>query len=159
MDEATTEQAAPAVFRLPRTAYLIVLFVAFGTIPVAFTAAGYGHDSSGGLTGPPAVIGWQTALLVIPVLAAVFIARTATFVDADGLRVRAAFGSRRLGWDEIRGLAVRERDVYAVVEDGAVRLPCVHVNSLAELARASGGRLPPIASPRPKFAPGKRRRR
>jgi hypothetical protein len=147
------------VFRLPRTAYLIVVFVAFGTVPLAFTAAGYGRSDSGGLVGPPAVIGWQTALLVIPALAAVFIARTATFVDAGGVRVRAAFGSRSMRWDDIRGLSVSGRDVYAVVEGGAVRLPCVHVQDLAAVARAAGGHLPQIADPKPRFAPQKSRRR
>jgi hypothetical protein len=149
----------PAVFRLPRTAYLIVLFVALGTIPIAFTAAGYGRDSSGGLVGPPAVIGWQTALLVVPVLAAVFIARTATFVDTTGVRVRAAFGSRQLRWDDIRGLSIDGNDVYAIVAGGAVRLPCVHLHDLAAVSRAAGGHLPELAEPKPKFAPQKGRRR
>jgi hypothetical protein len=151
--------SATAVFRLPRTAYLVVLFVAFGTVPLAFTAAGYDRNSHGGLVGPPAVIGWQTALLVIPVVAAVFIARTATFVDASGIRVRAAFGSRLMAWDEIRGLSVNGRNVYAVLPDGSVRLPCVHVADLAALSRAAGGHLPEIARPKPRSAPQKGRRR
>ena len=147
------------VFRLPRTAYLIVLFVAFGTVPVAFTAAGYDRNDSGGLIGPPAVVGWQTGLLVIPVVATIFIARTATFVDVSGIRVRAPFGSRTMSWSDIRGLSVSGRNVYAVLMDGSVRLPCVHVNNLATLSRAAAGHLPEIANPKPKFAPQKGRRR
>jgi hypothetical protein len=152
-------ESTGAVFRLPRTAYLIVLFIAFGTFPLAFTAEGFRHDSGGGLVGPPAVVGWQTLLLLVPVVAAVFIARTATFVDGSGIRVRAAFGSRRLDWDEVRGLSVSGRSVYAVLGEGSVRLPCVHVADLAAVSRAAAGHLPPIAAPQPKFAPQKGRRR
>jgi hypothetical protein len=147
------------VFRLSRSAYLIVLFLAFGTVPLAFTADAFIFDNHGAPTGPPATVGWQTAFLVIPVLVAVFIARTATFADASGLRVRALFGSRRLTWDEIRGLSLDGRNVYAVTAGGAVRLPCVHMNDLAALSRASEGRLPELADPRPKYAPSRRRRR
>ncbi|MGN6605892.1 MAG: PH domain-containing protein [Jatrophihabitans sp.] len=147
-----------AVFRLPRTAYLIVLFVLFGAAPVAFTSGGLGHDSNGGLVGSQAAISWQTTVLIIPVLVAVFIARWATFVDDRGIRVRVAFGSRLLAWDEVRGLAVEGRTVYAVVDGGAVRLPCVHVNQLAQLARASAGRLPQLRDPKLKAAPSRRRR-
>ena len=149
---------APAVFRLPRTTYLIVLFLAFGTVPLAFTADNFTFDSRGGAQGAPGVIGWQTLLLIIPVVAAVFIARTATFVDGSGITVRALFGRTRLPWDVIRGLSVSGRNVYAVVADGSVRLPCVHVTGLAEVSRAAGGRLPAIANPKPKFAPSRRRR-
>jgi hypothetical protein len=150
---------APHAFRLPRSTYLVVLFLVFGTVPLAFTAAGFDHDNSGGLVGPPAVVGLQTLLLVIPVFAAAFIARTATFVDDTGIQVRAVFGSRRFGWDDVRGLSVDGRGVYAVTSDGSWRLPCVHVNDLAAVSRASGGRLPEIANPKPKYAPRRRRRR
>jgi hypothetical protein len=46
-----------------------------------------------------------------------------------------------------------------VLGDGAVRLPCVRVADLAAVSRASGGHLPEIADPVPKFAPQRRRRR
>ena len=152
-------EAAPAVFRLPRTSYLLVLFVAFGTVPLAFTAANFHFDGTGASQGAPAVYGWQLVLLTLPLLALVYIARTATFVDATGIRVRALFGSRQMPWTAIRGLSTDKRTVYAVLADGAVRLPCVHVNTLAALARASGGHLPEIADPRPKFAPSRAQRR
>jgi hypothetical protein len=150
---------AQRVFRLPKSTYLVVLFLLFGTVPLAFTAASFSHDKTGGLVGPPAVVGAQTLLLLIPVLAATFIARTATFVDESGIRIRAVLGSRRLGWDEVRGLSVDGRSVYAVTADGSWRLPCIHVNDLAAVSRASGGRLPEIADPKPKFAPTRRRMR
>jgi Bacterial PH domain len=144
--------AAVLVFRLPRSAYLAVLFLIFGVAPLAF--AGRGGDE-----GSPAGISWRILLLAVPVLAAVFIARTATFVSAAGFRVRAAFGSRELRWDEVRGVSVGERSVYAVTGDGAVRLPCVRVADLAAISRTSGGRMPEIAEPARKYAPARRRRR
>ncbi|MDT4891195.1 MAG: hypothetical protein QOE97_230 [Pseudonocardiales bacterium] len=145
------EPAAARTFRLPALAYLIVLFLFFCVAPLAFT------DSADNRSA--AVVGPQTLLVLIPVAVAVFIARTATVVGRDGIRVRALLGRRDLPWDEVRGLSVAERSVYAVVDDGAVRLPCVRVADLAALSQASGGRLPEIEQPRPKFAPSRRRRR
>jgi hypothetical protein len=139
------------VFRLPALAYLAVLLLLFGCAPIAFTAHG--------IEGEVAVVGPQTLVLLVPVIVAVFIARTATIVDADGIVVRAAFGRQRLRWDDIRGLSVTGTTVYAVLADGSVRLPCVRVANLAELSEASGGRLPEIARPTPKYAPQRRRRR
>jgi hypothetical protein len=138
------------VFRLPALTYLVVLLLLFGTIPLAFTRTGNSEE---------AVVGWQTLFLLIPVLAAVFIARAATIVDGSGVTLRAAFGRRRLAWDDIRGLSMTGNSVYAVLSDGSVRLPCVNVGDLGALSRASEGRLPEIADPTPKFAPQRRRRR
>jgi hypothetical protein len=145
--------AAPTsrVFRLPALAYLVVLFLLFGTVPVALTTTGEYNA--------PAQISIRTVALVIPLLAAIFIARTATIVNSAGITVRAAFGSRRLPWEQIRGLSIDGNTVYAVLADGLVRLPCVRIAHLAELARASGGRLPQLRDPQPKFAPARRRRR
>lgn len=148
-----TSQAGPTyVFRLPALTYLAVVFLLFGCAPIAFTVHG--------IEGENAAIGPQTLVLVIPVVAAVFIARWATLVDATGITIRAAFGKRVFPWAEIQGLSVRDdRDVYVVTADGGWRLPCVHVKHLGAVSRASGGRLPQIADPTPKFAPSRRRRR
>jgi hypothetical protein len=144
--------AATLVFRLPRSTYLAVLFLLFCAAPLAFSRAG-------GDNGGPAGLTWRVVLLAVPVVAAVFIARTATFASSKGLRVRAAFGSRRLGWDELRGLSITQRSVYAVCADGgAVRLPCVRVPDLAAIARISEGRLPEIPEAKRKFAPSRRSR-
>ncbi len=92
-------QEAPArsrTFRLPKSAYLAVLFLIFCTLPLAFAG-----DAG---QGAKAVYGPRMLFLLIPVVAVVFIARTATIVTEDGIRVRAAFGSRRLRWDDLRGL-------------------------------------------------------
>jgi hypothetical protein len=127
-----------------------VLFLLFGVAPLAFT--------NDGNAGPPAVLGPQTALLLVPVLAALFIARTATTVGNDGITVHAVFGKRVLPWAAVRGLSIDARSVYAVCVDGSVRLPCVRVSDLAAVSAASGGRLPEVAEARPKFAPSRRRR-
>lgn len=138
------------VFRLPRSAYLIVLFLSLCVIPLGFTADG--------TDGAEATIGPRALLVLIPVLAGFYISRTATLVDVDGIRVRALLGTRALPWDRIRGLSVRQTAIYAELGDGAIRLPCVRLVHLAALARASGGRLPAIADAPPKFAPSRRRR-
>lgn len=146
-----TAAAETLAFRLPRSAYLTVLILLFCATPLALSA-------DGGDEGGPAGLTWRVGLLVVPLLAAVFIARTATFVSGSGLRVRAAFGSRKLGWDDVRGLSINDRAVYAVLDDGAVRLPCVRVSDLAAVAKISEGRLPTIAEPVRKHAPSRRRR-
>jgi hypothetical protein len=145
------EAVQSRVFRLPALTYLAVLFLLFGTAPLAFTAGGYEAES--------ARLGPQTLLLLVPILTAVFIARWATIVDSTGITIRAAFGKRVLPWADLRGLSVEDRSVYALTTGGAWRLPCVHVRDLGVLSRASGGHLPDIDDPTPKFAPQRRRRR
>ncbi len=142
------------VFRVARPAYLVVVFLAVGIWPIALYG---GEDGSGYATA--ARVTPLVLLFVVPIIALVFIARTATIVDDAGITVRAAFGSRRLPWDTVRGLSVTGRSVYAVQADGSVRLPCVGVAQLSRVARASDGRLPAIADPKPRYAPQRRRRR
>ncbi|WP_375485617.1 PH domain-containing protein [uncultured Jatrophihabitans sp.] len=139
------------VFRLPGLTWVPVLFLWVGAIPLAFTTSS--------AQGAAAHVGYGALVLVIPVVVTVFVARTATVVNAAGMLVRAPFGRRVLPWDEVRGLSVTGRAVYAVVRDGAIRLPCVRVSMLSEVARASGGRLPEIADPVVKLPPTRRRRR
>ncbi len=151
MSSSSRQLPSVTAFRLPRSAYLIVLFLAIGVLPLAFARDG------GSAASPVPVL--RAALVLIPVAVAVFIARTATVVEPAGIRVRALLGSRLLRWEELRGLSVTERSVYAVCADGSVRLPCVGTRNLAAVAQASGGRLPAVAEPTPKFAPARRRRR
>jgi hypothetical protein len=150
----TTAGATPSVartFRLPALAYLVVLFLVFGTAPLAF--AGDGSEGARSALGPRAL------LILIPILAAVFIARTRTVIDETGVSVRALLGTRHLTWAQIRGLSVTERSVYLVCHDGSVRLPCVRISDLAAVSKASGGRLPEVAEATPKYAPARQRRR
>ena len=152
--------ASEIALRLPRSAYLIVMFVLFGVIPLALAQTG-STDLSGsshfGATG--VAIGPRLALLLIPVVIAFYVARTATFVGPDGIRVRALLGTRTLGWDAVRGLSVRERAIYAVIQDGTVRLPCARIAHLHAIAEASDGRLPEMEQHVAKPAPSRRRRR
>lgn len=151
MSSAPVSPTETRTFRLPALTYLIVLFMIFCSAPLAF--AGNGADGARAALGPRAL------LMLIPVLAAAFIARTRTVVGGDGVRVRAVFGARHLHWAEIRGLAVGERSVYLVCHEGSVRLPCVRISDLAAVSRASGGRLPEVAEAVAKYAPSRRRRR
>ncbi len=111
----------------------------------------------GGVDHPTqATISGLTLLYLIPILAALFIARSATVVSADGIQVRAIFGRRLIPWDQIRGLSVTRRSIYAVLaEGGAVRLPCTRIRDLAAISAASGGRLPEIPEPAIIPAPGR----
>ncbi len=141
----------PQVFRLQRSAYLVVLFLTFCAAPLAFASTGTRES--------PAEFGPRALLMLVPVIAAVYIARTATIVDERGVQVRALLGSRLFPWESVRGLTVNERSVYVALVDGVVRLPCVRIADLAAVTRASGGRLPRMAEARPKYAPSKRSRR
>jgi hypothetical protein len=151
----------PAVrtFRLPRSAYLIVLFLVFCTVPLAFgtnqahTAEDAARDST---TIAGVEFGPRALLLIIPIAAAFYIARTSTTVNEAGIKVRALLGTRQMRWAELRGLSVNERSVYAVCSDGSVRLPCVRIGDLAAVSQASAGRLPELPAPTPKFAPSRR---
>ena len=136
-------------FRLSALSYVVILFLITGTISLITTPQYFGWDGSA----------WYLlwVLILFPVLVTAYIARTATFINSDGIRVRAIFGSRFLPWDEIRGLSTDQRGVYAVIEDGAVRLPCVKFNELHWVAEASGGHLPDLPAPLLKSPPARRR--
>lgn len=154
---------APArTFRLPRSAYLIVLFLLFCTAPIALAGGTNSAQIADGARfgfQSDTPLGPRLLFLLVPVAAAVFIARTRTRVDARGITVRALLGQRRLPWETVRGLSVSERSVYAVCDDGAVRLPCVRVADLHAVAAASAGRLPDIPPAPVKPAPSGRPRR
>ncbi len=150
MSAATPAPTPIALFRLPRTSYLVLVFLVLGVTPIAL----YG----GAGESPPAKISLLTLLYLLPILAGVYIGRTATRVDAEGITVRAIFGSRRLRWAEVEGLSVTGRNVYAVIDGGAIRLPCVHQRDLTLIAAVSGGHLPELAQPLVKSAPSRRRR-
>ncbi|MEO6502390.1 MAG: PH domain-containing protein [Jatrophihabitantaceae bacterium] len=94
----------------------------------------------------------QSALLalvyLVPLAAALYIARTATVVDDQGLHARAMFGSRMVGWHELAGLRLdRSGAVYAVDSSGGqLKLPCVRSTRLEPLIDAGAGRIPDPAA-------------
>ncbi len=119
-----------AVFRLPRSAYLPVLFLGLGVTVLVSSLA------------------WTTVYLV-PLLAAFFVARRATIVDARQITVRAMFGRESIPWNRVRGLLISERGHVSVALDdqSAVLLPYVRVRHLPVLSQVSGNLVPAIPAP------------
>ena len=113
-------------------AYLIVAFTALCCTAVVHS--------------PPLAL-----IYLIPLAAAVYVARTATVVDELGLHARAVLGSQTVGWHELAGLRLdRSGAVYAVDSAGSqLRLPCVRSTRLDALIAAGNGRIPnPAAADR-----------
>ena len=78
-------------------------------------------------------------VLLIPLVVIAWGVRGGTDVDADGLRVRALVGSRRLRWSEIEGFAQDNGRVLATLVNGrAVALPAVSPADLPRLLKAGG---------------------
>ncbi|HEX6754499.1 MAG TPA: PH domain-containing protein [Mycobacteriales bacterium] len=121
-----TGDGAETRFRTPRTALVAVLAFALCVLPLASAA-------------PALAVLW-----VLPIAAAAWVLRTGVDVDSGGLTVRAVLGSRRIGWDDVAGLAADARGRLSAVlrTGGAVRLPVVRARHLPLLAAASGGRVP-----------------
>jgi hypothetical protein len=113
------------VIKHPNSAYLIVAFVAL---------------CSTALVRSPI----QALILLIPAAGAVYISRTATIVDENGVTAQAIFGSQTVAWDELTGLRLSDKGaVYAVDRAGTqLRLPCVRSTKLTQLIAASDGRIP-----------------
>jgi hypothetical protein len=113
----------------PASAYLIVAFVALCVTAVVRSPI-------------------QTLIYLIPAAGALYVARTATVVDEDGLHARAVFGSASVGWAELRGLRLDASGrVYAVDTGGTqLRLPCVRSTKLQPLIDAAAGRIPDPAA-------------
>jgi PH (Pleckstrin Homology) domain-containing protein len=82
-------------------------------------------------------------LYALPLGVLLWIWRSGTDVDADGITVRAIAGSRRVSWNDIAGLSPTGRgDLRAVLADGRLlRLPQARLRHLTVIAAASGGRV------------------
>lgn len=130
-DERTpAEQAAPVVprrlvFRVPASAYVVIAFFA---LCVSFVA----------VASPFAVL-----VYLLPLAAAVWVARTRTEVDAERLVIRTVLFRTVLPWSKVASLRVAERGwIRAVRTDGGeIALPTVRTRHLPALALISGGRL------------------
>lgn len=129
--EAAPAAAGPKhsrlVFRMSPIALLFVLFLVVCMTPVA--------------AGPYRAL---LVLYVIPVALLIWIVRTRTVADPAGLTARTVLHSRRIAWDELRGLKLvkRTRTLAVLTDDTEVRLPEVRVRHLALLSDISGGRVP-----------------
>lgn len=123
-DDAAVSDPPPAVFRLPRISVVAVLLLAVCATPLAFAAPGL------------------QVVYLVPALLLFWVLHTRTTVGADGVVVRR-IRTRRLGWPQIEGLALRgDGRVRAVLHDGQeVMLPGVRTRHLPVLADSSGGRI------------------
>ena len=117
--------------RPSRTALLVVLFLLFCVTPLAFEAT-------------PLLV-----LYALPLGVLLWIIRSGTDIDADGVRIRAVLGSRRLRWEEIQALSPTPRgELRAVLRDGSLmRLPQVRLRHLELISSVSGGAVPTPDTP------------
>jgi hypothetical protein len=132
----------PRVRFRPHQAILIAAVVAFiGALPIVFgpdlPSGGVLSDQSGAHTP----VRWLfLPVLLIPVVVFVYVLRSGTDADAEGLSVRAVFGQRRIRWSQVRELSAdpRGRAVALLTDGNAVTLPSVRAGDLPTLVSASG---------------------
>jgi hypothetical protein len=112
-------------------ALLVAALIAFvGTVPFAGTS-------------------WQLApVILIPLVILFWVLRAGTDVSAEGLRVRALFGSTQIPWSRVDQLAPDARGrVSALLTDGKViRLTGVTTANLPAVIAAGGQQLDPAGS-------------
>lgn len=122
------------MFRTPSVSVLAALLLALCATPFAVGAPGF------------------ALIYLVPLGLIVWVLRTRTIADADGLAVRRVFTKRSLPWSSLKGLRLTKRaGVHAVLsDDSEVTLPAVRTRHLTALALVSGGRLDdPLDAPRP----------
>ena len=121
----TPAPPTPATFRAPLVSLVAVVFLALSLSPIAFQGGAW------------------FALLLIPLAIAWWILRTCTVVDADGLRVRTAWGSTHWGWSRVATLRLVDRRWVRAVDtdDAELILRGVRVRDLGRVGEASGGRI------------------
>ncbi|GLZ53691.1 PH domain-containing protein [Actinomycetospora sp. NBRC 106378] len=118
--------AAPATFRaVPTVALVAVGFLALCLSPIAFQG------------GP-----WFL-LFLVPVAIGVWVVRSRTRVDEEGLHVQGLVGTRSVAWSDLSGLRLPEKNwVRAVPVEGAeLELRGVRIRDLGRVAEASGHRI------------------
>ncbi|NKY20944.1 PH domain-containing protein [Tsukamurella spumae] len=134
------------VFKHPSIALIGVALFAVCLAPIVGPwTVGRAVDGSTAGAGA-AVLGW--ALLVIPVLLALWILRVRTVIGPDGVRSVGVLRATTITWDEMSGIRIGDNGaVYAVRADGSeVRLPAVTISQLPRVAAASGGRIPDVTA-------------
>lgn len=115
-----------AIFTTPRTALLAIAFLVLCMTPAALGE-----------------VPWLAILYVVPLALLVFVLRTRTVADENGLTVRTMLGRRELPWSALKGLALTDNaKVRAVLTDGSqITLPTVRTRHLPVLSVVSAGRL------------------
>jgi len=81
---------------------------------------------------------WYLApVLLVPLVMIVWGWRAGTDVDADGVRVRALLGTRKIAWSQISGFTRHGDRVLATLTTGrVVTLPAVNPDDMGALMRA-----------------------
>jgi hypothetical protein len=117
--------AAPARLRMSRTALLPVGLLFLAMLPVA------------------AARPWTPVVFVIPLVVAAWVVRVGVDVGDDGITVRSLLARRTVGWPELAGIRVADRDeLWLVTTHGTeVRVPVLRARDLPRLAQLSGGRI------------------
>jgi hypothetical protein len=124
----------------PHQAILVAAVIGFiGAVPLVF-APDLPSDPLADPAGSDTVRWWALPILLIPIAVFVWALRAGTDADADGIRLRAVFGTRRVPWTEVRELAAddRGRAVALLTSGHTVGLPQVRAADLPRLVAASG---------------------
>lgn len=116
-----------AVFRIPRTSYFAIAFLVFCMTPAALGE-----------------IHWLAVLYLVPIALLVFVWRTRTIADSEGLKTRTMFGGRDLPWSSLKGLSLNKKSKVSAVlkDDSKITLPTVRTRHLPVLSLVSDGLLP-----------------
>ncbi|MFJ7218384.1 PH domain-containing protein [Amycolatopsis sp. NPDC098790] len=124
MAEKEQDEGRKAVFRIPRTSFMAIALLTICVTPVALGDIPY--------------LQW---LYIFPIALAVFVVRTRTVANREGLAIRTMFGHRDLPWSALKGLAITKKSrVLAVLKDDTkVALPTVRTRHLPVLSLVSEG--------------------
>ncbi|MBG6138682.1 PH domain-containing protein [Longispora fulva] len=108
-------------FRYSGAILIAVAFALFGALPLALSKW------------------WLAPVLLVPAAIGLWAVRAGVDAAPEGLTVRSAVGSRRLGWAEIDGFEAVGRKVTALLPSGAaVPLPAVRPTDVPRLVAAGG---------------------
>jgi hypothetical protein len=126
-----SDQYERVVFRVPAVGTLAALLLAACATPIAVTLR----------------YGWLVYL--VPLAIIVFVMRTRTTADGQGMVARTVFGRTVIPWDALRSLRVQEKSWVKAVLDGdrEVTLPAVRTGSIPLLSQVSGGVVPDPSAP------------
>ncbi len=83
-------------------------------------------------------------ILAFPILFIVWVVRSRTIVDREGIHLHYAFrGNQHISWDNLSGIGFRGSRALATTGEGReFMMPGVTFNSLPRLSEASQGRIP-----------------
>lgn len=125
--DATAPGATATVIRMSRLGHLAAFMLLLCALIPFF--------------GAPALL-W--VLLLIPVGISTWLERSRTTVSDNGLVLRTLFGSRQVGWAQVKGLRIPERGGVRLhlSDDTEVPLPAVGFDRLPAFVAAAHGHVP-----------------